>query len=195
MTGTELDLSPGTTLIAVNLAINSGVVRVEGTEERDGQEYVVLDARHLTMRIPMANVGNLLRAPVSRQQAERWLSVLRDAETTVDERPWDDRYADYDAALEPGASDQLVEMLRRLYASHYASSTGERRLIWKYENIVLAEIAYVLDLSEEALRDELHTIHSAAGTFSPDAAARPAPESPGSSWKARLMPWRRNADK
>lgn len=174
MPDTGLDLSPGTTLVA-KLLNNSGVVQVEGTEERDGQELVRLTGRgDITLRLPLDETARLLRPPVSKDQAEQWLATLREAETVTDERPFVERYPEYEAILAEGASDELVDALRRLYASRYAPARGDKRLISLYEQIAVGEIAHVLDLAEADLIEELHTIHAVGGTFAPDALKRSA---------------------
>lgn len=174
MPDTGLDLSPGTTLVA-KLLNNSGVVQVEDTEERDGQEFVKLSGRgDITLRLPLEETARLLRPPVPKDQAKRWLATLRNAETVADERPFSQRYPEYEAVLAEGASDELVDTLRRLYASRYAPARGDKRLISLYEQIAVGEIVHVLDLAEADLVEELHAIHAVAGTFAPDAPERPA---------------------
>lgn len=172
MTDVALDLAEGSALIAMALGPESGVVRVQGRTVRDGLDYVVVHNDATTMSIPLGEADALLRMPVSWEQAERWLERLRDTESADDVRAWTERFAEYEAALVSSVDDEFVELLRRLYASPYASSRGELRLIWAFERMVVEEIALVLEVDAEDLVDDLHALHSANGTFAPSAPQR-----------------------
>jgi len=154
-----------------------GLVRVEGQQEIGGKPFLMVTVPDsgTTIGVPVAKIHELLRAPVSRAEAERLLTILRtgDAEPP-DDRAWPYRYRDFQRALVNGSFEDQVRALHRLYRTRYKPSFDERRLILTFEDAILGELAHVVGGTKDALVAELHGMHPA---FSASAPVRP-PEQP-----------------
>lgn len=154
-----------------------GLVRVEGHQEHGGNPFLMLTVPDsgTTVGVPVAKIHELLRAPVSRAEAERLLTILRTGDAgPPDDRAWPYRFRDFQRALVKGSLEDQVRALHRLCVSRYALSFGERQLIMTFEDVILSELAHVVGGTKDALVDELHGMHPA---FSASAPERP-PEQP-----------------
>lgn len=75
-----------------------------------------------------------------------------------DPRPWGERYPDLVTTLQQGRPADQVAALRTLYSAPSSPSAGEFRLITRYEDVLLPELATALGRSF----DDLHAAARAA---------------------------------
>jgi RNA polymerase-interacting CarD/CdnL/TRCF family regulator len=164
-----IDFTPGTVLVLEH----SGLATVVGQTEEFGAQYIHFEiASGGSAAIPLETLREYggVRALVGQHVAARWLAMLRDTELVSDDRPFRVRTDEHTRALANGSGDDLVRSLRRLYASRYAASAGDRELITMLEERIIPELAHVLGVDVTQLIAELHGVHA---TFSASAAARP----------------------
>jgi RNA polymerase-interacting CarD/CdnL/TRCF family regulator len=161
-----------------------GLVHIEGQREIDGKVYLVSKTEHgATIAVPVAKAPELLRSPVSPDEAKRLLAILRGR----DGEPPDDRqqlYRTRDAkrTMVNGSLEEQVRALNRMYRSPYKPSLDDGRWIVIYEGIVLAELAHVAQTTMDDLVAELHRIHPAFSAENPRPpefpVAQPSPKPP-----------------
>ena len=113
-------MAPRTRYVVGDLVVwqGQGLVRVEGTEDRDGASYWVMKsvAVGTTMMIPTDTVENVVRRPVSGPEAERLAGVLRQQTGASDDRPWAVRFHEYMVTLIKRPLEAQVNVLHALCA-------------------------------------------------------------------------------
>jgi RNA polymerase-interacting CarD/CdnL/TRCF family regulator len=155
-----------------------GLVRVEGTETKNGEPMLVLkDDFGTKIFFPTKNAASVLRTVVSREEAERRLAVLHETASEPDDRPTSVRHPSLMRTLVKGTDDERVRALQQIYTSAYRPSYADRRMIDAYERAVVEEIAHVLSRPRTELVKELHEVHARTGTFAATGKDRP-PEVP-----------------
>ncbi|MBQ3058796.1 MAG: CarD family transcriptional regulator [Desulfovibrio sp.] len=148
-----------------------GVGRIEGIDRQDiggvtCEFYVVrIRTNNITLMLPVSNAAHVgLRPLVDRHVAQAVLDSLRtDTERSVHTgQNWNRRFREYSERLKSSDLSVVVEVLRELLLIGRGKelSFGERRLQEQAMNLVTGELAEVLALSEDALREELLTLYA-----------------------------------
>lgn len=128
--------------------------------------YIVrIRANNITLLVPVNNAANVgLRTLTSGEEAERILHSLRSdtGKTIYTGQNWNRRFREYSERLKSPDLSVVTEVLRELLLIGRAKelSFGERRLQEQAMCLVTGELAEVLGLSEEALREELQEIYA-----------------------------------
>ena len=166
-----IEMAPHTSFVVGDFLVwqGQGVVRVEGTEDRNGKSYWVMKAVEVgtTMMIPTDTVENVVRRPVSRPDAERLVGLLRQQTGASDDRPWAVRFHENMVTLIKRPLAVQVNALHTLYRTAYAPTFGERKLIDTIERVVVGELAHVLGKNVDAMIAELRSGHPAFATNPP----------------------------
>lgn len=148
-----------------------GVGLIERIEEKPAggttcEFYVVrIRANNITLMVPVQNAVNVgLRPLVSKTEAADILdSLRRDLEKSVfTGQNWNRRFREYSERLKSPDLGVVSEVLRELLLIGRGKelSFGERRLLEQAMNLVGGELAEVLDLEINDLREELLTLYA-----------------------------------
>ena len=148
-----------------------GVGRIEGIARKDiggvaCEFYVVrIRANNITLMVPVNNAAHVgLRHLIKAGEAQTILHSLRtDTQKLIyTGQNWNRRFREYSERLKSPDLSVVMEVLRELLliARSKELSFGERRLQEQAMSLVCGELAEVLNLPEDALRDELHGIYA-----------------------------------
>lgn len=128
--------------------------------------YIVrICANNVTLMVPVNNADRVgLRPLVSREQAERIRDdLLSDTDRQVyTGQNWNRRFREYSDRLKNKNLNVVTEVLRELLLIGKTKelSFGERRLQDMAMNLVTGELAEVLNVPKESLKDELLSIYA-----------------------------------
>ncbi|MDR1659173.1 MAG: CarD family transcriptional regulator [Desulfovibrio sp.] len=128
--------------------------------------YVVrIRSNNVTLMVPVDNAGKVgLRPLVPQAEAERILQSLRNdtGRTVYTGQNWNRRFREYSERLKNHALHVVAEVLRELLLIGKTKelSFGERRLQELAMNLVTGELAEVLNVPKDALREELLDIYT-----------------------------------
>lgn len=136
---------------------------VRGHETRDGQRYVALTGEFGNALVPVDRLWESVRHPVAPERAAQWLATLHDTTPSTSDGSLDDRILEYRSALarvrDDGDLGPAVLVLRRLYAATWPLPHPDLMARERFGQLVLGEIAHVLAVPQDALRDELRRRH------------------------------------
>ena len=150
-----------------------GVGRIERIDHKDiggvaCEFYIVrIRANNITLMVPVHNAVNVgLRPLITRKEASRILDMLRtDRDRTVfTGQNWNRRFREYSERLKSPELAVVADVLRELLLIGRTKelSFGERRLLEQAMSLVGGELAEVLGLSADELREELTALYAAA---------------------------------
>ncbi|MDR3358959.1 MAG: CarD family transcriptional regulator [Desulfovibrio sp.] len=128
--------------------------------------YVVrIRSNNVILMVPVNNADKVgLRPLVSHTEAERILQSLRNdtGRTICTGQNWNRRFREYSERLKSHSLHVVIEVLRELLliGKNKELSFGERRLQELSMNLVAGELAEVLEVSKDALREELFDIYT-----------------------------------
>lgn len=128
--------------------------------------YIVrIRSNNITLMVPVKNAANVgLRPLISNDQAQTILNDLRgDLEKSIfTGQNWNRRFKEYSERLKSPDLAIVADVLRELLLIGRGKelSFGERRLLEQAMNLVCGELAEVLNLSTEDLREELLTLYA-----------------------------------
>jgi CarD family transcriptional regulator len=144
-----------------------GAAVIEATEKRDtpeGEEkqFFVLRMTHgdLILRVPVDKAEEIgMRYPISVEDVEDVFEVL--AKKDVREPTnWSRRFKNHQEKLKSGDVYQVAEVVRNLALreADKGLSAGEKSLFNKARNVLVSELSFALDVSED---DALKRVESA----------------------------------
>jgi len=155
-----------------------GLARVTGFGPRNGEDVVELTLADLggtRLSVPRRSIHRAVLPLVDRATAARLREVLS-TPGEADPRSLEALYVDAMRTLTRGHREAQAFRLRTLYASPFSPSFGERKLIELFEQVLLTELAHVLERPVAELRAEVRAPHA---VFAPTAPPRPpGPERP-----------------
>ena len=134
----------------------AAVIQRTETREHNGEKtkYFVLQAVHdnLTVRVPVDMADEVgMRLPISQEDVEDLFEVLakRDVREPAN---WSRRFKNHQEKLKSGDVYQVAEVVRNLALRDQAKglSAGEKSLYTKARNVLVSELAFALDVDEEA---------------------------------------------
>lgn len=154
-----------------------GVGRIERIDHKDiggvvCEFYIVrIRANNITLMVPVHNAINVgLRPLITHKEARQILDGLRnDRERTVfTGQNWNRRFREYSDRLKSQDLAIVAEVLRELLLIGRTKelSFGERRLLEQAMSLVGGELAEVLSLELEDLRQELLALYAASDSSS-----------------------------
>ncbi|MDR3320461.1 MAG: CarD family transcriptional regulator [Desulfovibrio sp.] len=130
-----------------------------------GTLYIVrIRSNNITLMVPTNNADKVgLRSLVSKDKADHILQWLRDGtdKTVCTGQNWNRRFREYSDRLKNRDLHVVTEVLRELLliGKEKELSFGERRLQEQAMNLVTGELAEVLEIPKQALREELFNIY------------------------------------
>ena len=144
----------------------AAVVERRETKEAFGkkQEYLVLRLAYgdLTLMVPADNTDGVgLREVINDEEVEEVFAVLRKKEARMPTN-WSRRYKNHGEKLKSGDVYQVAEVVRNLALRDQAKglSAGEKSMFVKARSVLVSELSFALDVSEEdALSRVEKTLH------------------------------------
>lgn len=128
--------------------------------------YIVrIQANNVTLMVPVNNAAHVgLRTLTTTEEAERILEELRNSTGKVVHtgQNWNRRFREYSERLKSPELSVVTEVLRELLLIGRTKelSFGERRLQEQAMGLVTGELAEVLKVEEDSLRDELLELYA-----------------------------------
>jgi CarD family transcriptional regulator len=141
-----------------------GAAVIEATEKRDTPEgkekqFFVLRMTHgdLILRVPVDKAEEIgMRYPISVEDVEDVFEVL--AKKDVREPTnWSRRFKNHQEKLKSGDVYQVAEVVRNLALrdNDKGLSAGEKSMFVKARQVLVSELAFALDISEDDAMDRL----------------------------------------
>ena len=135
-----------------------GAAVIEKKEKRkafgEETEYLVLRMAHgeMTLAVPVDKADEVgMRWPISEEHVEDLFEELakRDVREPAN---WSRRFKNHQEKLKSGDVYQVAEVVRNLALRDQAKglSAGEKSLYTKARNVLVSELAFALDVDEEA---------------------------------------------
>ena len=140
-----------------------GAAIIEKTEmvELNGEKkkYFVLKTAHddLTVRVPVDKVDEVgMRPPISLEDVED-LFVLLSKKDVREPANWSRRFKNHQEKLKSGDVYQVAEVVRNLALREKAKglSAGEKNMYTKARKVLVSELSFALDVTEEAAMDQV----------------------------------------
>ena len=140
-----------------------GAAIIEKTEmvELNGEtkEYFVLKTAHddLTVRVPVDKVDEVgMRPPISLEDVED-LFVLLAKKDVREPANWSRRFKNHQEKLKSGDVYQVAEVVRNLALREKTKglSAGEKNMYTKARKVLVSELSFALDVSEESAMDQV----------------------------------------
>ncbi len=140
-----------------------GAAVVEKREKRtmfgEETEYLVLRMAHgeMTLSVPVDKVEEVgMRWPISTEDVEDLFEVLgkRDVREPAN---WSRRFKNHQEKLKSGDVYQVAEVVRNLALRDQAKglSAGEKSLYTKARSVLVSELSFALDVSEDDATDKV----------------------------------------
>jgi len=147
---------------AVYPAHGVGVIRGIESREIAGKRqtfYIlkVLDTG-MTIMVPTDNARTIgMREVIGKSEVEGVYDVLRERNVRIENQTWNRRYRDYMGKIKTGSLQEIAKVLRDLSLLKYEKplSFGERKMLDTARNLLVKELAVSLEVSEEAVENEL----------------------------------------
>ncbi len=140
-----------------------GAAVVERKEVRQAfgreTEYLVLRMAHgeMTVSVPADKVDDVgVRWPISADEVEDLFEVLRKRDVH-EPANWSRRFKNHQEKLKSGDVYQVAEIVRNLALRDRQKglSAGEKALCAKARSVLISELSFALDISEEAAIDKV----------------------------------------
>lgn len=171
------DLTPGAYVVVDGV----GLMQVTGPQDYNGKPGMKFSNSRtgtgFLIELDGAKDPTIVRALISKPEAERRLALLKDTTPVTDTRPAKDRYVELTRTMSRGTDMQKLALLRAQYASTFSAGT-RNMTIYYLEDAVLPELAHVLGSSQGKLVEMLHAVHAERGTYAKTATTRPPEPDP-----------------
>ena len=128
------------------------------TRQVDGRavDCVVLDPAGMQrLSLSTEQRHQIVRRPMDREMAQALLKELAAPLPAIDGRSWEDRYTAFEQAAVSNDASRMAPILRELWARPKPRSFGERKASDTLEQILLQEVARVLEVSFKKLCDDI----------------------------------------
>jgi CarD family transcriptional regulator len=140
-----------------------GAAVIERKEKRefDGEvkEYFVLKMAHgeLTLRVPADKADEVgMRPPISSEDVDDLFQLLSKKDVR-EPTNWSRRFKNHQEKMKSGDVYQVAEVVRNLALreSGKGLSAGEKSMLVKARQVLVSELSFALDISEDAALDKL----------------------------------------
>ena len=140
-----------------------GAAVVERKEMREAfgsqTEYLVLRMAHgeMTVSVPSGKADDVgVRWPISADEVEDLFEVLRKRDVH-EPANWSRRFKNHQEKLKSGDVYQVAEIVRNLALRDRAKglSAGEKSLFQKARSVLISELSFALDISEEVAIEQV----------------------------------------
>lgn len=146
-----------------------GVGQVERIESQEiggtrADFYIVrIISNNVTLMVPVANAENVgLRSVCAVDEGRLVLESLKDRSDFMgySGQNWNRRYREYSEKLKSGELGDVSYVLKELIliGRDKELSFGERRLLEQAMSLITMEIAYAMDMEQDAVRKEIEEI-------------------------------------
>lgn len=144
-----------------------GVGRVTSIETREisgtKQVFYVLNIldNGMTIMVPTSNVNAVgLRELISTDDVKTVYSILKERDIPADNQTWNRRYREYMDKIKTGSIYEIAEVFRdlSLLRDDKELSFGERKMLDTARNLLIKELAFAEDRTEEEIELELEDI-------------------------------------
>lgn len=115
----------------------------------------------MKIMIPKDNVASVgLRPIISREEAAKVISILRETNVKIDNQTWNRRYREYMEKIKTGSVFEIAEVLRDLFLLKVDKelSFGERKMLDTARGLLLKELSLATSREELAGQDEVAAI-------------------------------------
>ncbi|MCY4162772.1 MAG: CarD family transcriptional regulator [bacterium] len=122
-------------------------------------DYLVLKMAHgeMMLSVPVDKAEEVgMRWPIANEDVEDLFDVLRKRDVREPSN-WSRRFKNHQEKLKSGDVYQVAEVVRNLALREHNKglSAGEKSLFNKARNVLVSELSYSLDESEDKVRDRL----------------------------------------
>ncbi len=126
-----------------------GVGRISSIESKEilGTKHefysVLIIETGMKIMIPAANIKSVgLRPLISKEEAMKVVTILKDKNVKIDTQTWNRRYRDYMEKIKTGSVFEIAEVLRDLYVLKVDKelSFGEKKMLDTAKNLLLKEL-------------------------------------------------------
>jgi|TARA_B100000929_G_C15445131_1_gene399310 CarD family transcriptional regulator len=140
-----------------------GAAIIKKKEKREAfgekREYLVLQMAHgeMTLSVPVDMVEEVgMRWPIAKADVEDLFEVLRKRDVR-EPANWSRRFKNHQEKLKSGDVYQVAEVVRNLALREAAKglSAGEKTLYTKAHNVLVSELAFALNISEDKATDKV----------------------------------------
>ena len=116
-------------------------------------EYLVLQMAHgeLTLRVPVENADDVgMRPPIGAEEVEDLFELLGKKDIR-EPANWSRRFKNHQEKLKSGDVYQVAEVVRNLALRDQSKglSAGEKSMVVKARSVLVSELSFALDVSEE----------------------------------------------
>jgi len=148
-----------------------GIVRAIEAKEIFGKRHefysIQILENGMKIMIPKDNVMSVgLRPIISRDEAARVISILRETNVKIDNQTWNRRYREYMEKIKTGSVFEIAEVLRDLFLLKVDKelSFGERKMLDTARGLLLKELSLATSREELAGQEEVAAIFGLQGT-------------------------------
>ena len=129
--------------------------------ESEEKEYLVLRMAHgeLTLAVPSDNAEQVgMRRPIAREDVDDLYQVLAKRDVREPSN-WSRRFKNHQEKLKSGDVYQVAEVVRNLALreADRGLSAGEKSMFVKARQVLVSELAFALNISEDAALEKLQT--------------------------------------
>ena len=141
-----------------------GACIVQGTKKMtmfgETAEYLILKTviKEMTLSVPVDNVDEVgVRPPVNADELEDLVSVLSKPDPRVPSN-WSRRFKNHQEKLKSGDVYQVAEVVRNLALrdADKGLSAGEKSMFVKARQVLVSELAFALNISEDTALERLN---------------------------------------
>jgi CarD family transcriptional regulator len=115
----------------------------------------------MKIMIPRDNVESVgLRPIISKEEAGRVVSILRETDVKIDNQTWNRRYREYMEKIKTGSVFEIAEVLRDLFLLKVDKelSFGERKMLDTARTLLLKELTLATSQEELFKEEEVKAI-------------------------------------
>lgn len=140
------------------------VVAIETKEIMGSKaDFYIVQIRETGMRVmvPKSNASSVgLRPIISREEADKVISILKVTDVKIDNQTWNRRYREYMEKIKTGSVFEIAEVLRDLFLLKVDKelSYGERNMLETARKLLMKELTLAVDESELAAQDDVKAI-------------------------------------
>ena len=138
--------------------------------EGEEKEYLVLRMAHgeLTLSVPSDNAETVgMRRPIAREDVEDLYQVLAKRDVREPSN-WSRRFKNHQEKLKSGDVYQVAEVVRNLALreADRGLSAGEKSMLAKARSVLVSELSFALDVSEDDALDQVNKQLTSSGASS-----------------------------
>ncbi|MCD6261955.1 MAG: CarD family transcriptional regulator [Deltaproteobacteria bacterium] len=153
--------------LAVYPAHGVGIIEKIETQEISGcqQDFYVMRIldNDMIIMIPTNNVDNVgLREIIGQSDVSKLYSILKQKDTSTDNRTWNRRYREHMDKIKTGSVFDVAEVYRDLFVlgSDKDLSFGEKKILETARALLVKEISLAKNVNEDQVQKDIDRIFS-----------------------------------